>query len=56
MLLPIKSAVASAVFEPVFIAFFVDFLAVSKIFYYTFTYILSLGSSEYLIFITSVLI
>ena len=45
ILLPIKSAVASAVFETVFIAFVIDFSAVWKIFYYTFTYILSLGSS-----------
>ena len=74
ILLPTKSPVASAVFwitlfEAVFIASVVDFLAVSISFWlylllkflliflakeknpYPFTYILSLGSSEYLVFI-----
>ena len=78
ILLPIKSPVASAVFwialfEAVFIASVVDFLALSISFWlcllfrflpiflandknpYPFTYILSVGSIEYLIFITTIL-
>ena len=74
ILLPVKSLVASvvfciALFESVFIASVVDFLALSRSFWpyflfncppmflakdknpYPFTYVLSLGSIEYLIFI-----
>ena len=70
ILLPIKSVVASAIFsnalfQAVFIASVVHFLAVSKLYWlyllpiflkkeknpYPFTYILSLGSIEYLILI-----
>ena len=57
ILLPTKSPVASAVFciallEAVFTATAADFLAASKSYFpYRFTYILSLRSIEYLIFI-----